>query len=48
MTLATSPQATKTLSKDYATSSGQTGVITSIGQIVDFRKMIAGHCAQLR
>ena len=36
VTLATSPQATKTLSKDYATSSGQTGVITSIGQIVDF------------
>lgn len=30
----------KTLSKDYATSSGQTGVITSIGQIVDFRSVI--------
>lgn len=40
VTLATSPQATKTLSKDYATSSGQTGVITSIGQIVDFRSVI--------
>lgn len=40
VTLATSPQATKTLSKDYATSSGQTGVITSIGQIVDFSSVI--------
>ena len=30
----------KTLPKDYATSSGQTGVITSIGQIVDFRSVI--------
>lgn len=38
--LATSPSKTKTLSKDYATSSGQTGVITSIGQIVDFRSVI--------
>lgn len=38
--LATSPSKTKTLSKDYATSSGQTGVITSIGQIVDFRSLI--------
>ncbi len=40
VTLATSPQATKILSKDYATSSGQTGVITSIGQIVDFSRVI--------
>lgn len=38
--LATSLSKTKTLSKDYATSSGQTGVITSIGQIVDFRSAI--------
>ena len=38
--LAASPSSTKTLSKDYATSSGQTGVITSIGQIVDFRSVI--------
>ena len=40
VTLATSSPVTKTLSKDYATSSGQTGVITSIGQIVDFRSVI--------
>lgn len=40
VTLAISPQATKTLSKDYAISSGQTGVITSIRQIVDFRSVI--------
>lgn len=40
VTLATSSSVTKTLSKDYATSSGQTGVITSIGQIVDFRSLI--------
>lgn len=40
VTLATSSPVTKTLSKDYATSSGQTGVITSIGQIVDFRNLI--------
>ena len=39
-TLATSPSKTKTLSKDYATSSGQTGIITSIGQIVDFSSVI--------
>lgn len=39
-TLATSSSVTKILSKDYATSSGQTGVITSIGQIVDFRSLI--------
>ena len=39
-TLATSSPATKTLSKDYATSSGQIGVITSIGQIVDFSTVI--------
>ena len=31
---------TKILSKDYATSSGQTGVIKSVGQIVDFSKVI--------
>lgn len=40
VTLATSPSKTKILSKDYATSSGQTGVITSIGQIVDFSSVI--------
>lgn len=40
MVFATSTSDTKTLSKDYATSSGQTGVITSVGQIVDFSKVI--------
>lgn len=40
MVFATSTSETKTLSKDYATSSGQTGVITSVGQIVDFSKVI--------
>ena len=37
---ATSSSETKILSKDYATSSGQTGVIKSVGQIVDFSKVI--------
>lgn len=32
--------ATMTLSKDFASSSGQTGVITSPGQIVDFSRII--------
>lgn len=38
--LVTAPSKTKILSKDYASSSGQTGVITSIGQIVDFTSVI--------
>lgn len=38
--LATSTSKTKILSKDYASSSGQTGTITSIGQIVDFTSVI--------
>lgn len=37
---ALSKTSTKTLSKDYATSTGQTGVINSIGQIVDFSSVI--------
>ena len=37
---ASSSSETKILSKDYATSSGQTGVIKSVGQIVDFSKVI--------
>lgn len=40
MVCATSSSKTKTLSKDYATSTGQTGVITSIGQNVDFSSYI--------
>lgn len=31
---------TKILTKDYATSTGQTGVINSVGQIVDFSSII--------
>ena len=38
--LAAALSATKTLTKDYATSSGQTGVITSPGQVVDFSSVI--------
>lgn len=37
---ATNPTATKVLSKDYASSTGQTGTIYSIGQNVDFSKVI--------
>lgn len=40
VTLAAAKSATKTLGKDYATSSGQTGTITSPGQIVDFSSVI--------
>lgn len=34
------PRAIQSLSKDFAVSSGQVGTIHSIGQIVDFRKII--------
>lgn len=37
---ASTSTSTKTLSKDYATSTGQTGAITSIGQNVDFSSII--------
>lgn len=37
---ATAPTETKVLSKDYATSTGQTGTIYSIGQNVDFSSVI--------
>lgn len=37
---ASTSTSTKTLSKDYATSTGQTGTITSIGQNVDFSSVI--------
>ena len=37
---AADPTASKVLSKDYATSTGQTGTIYSIGQNVDFSGVI--------
>lgn len=37
---ATTSLSTKVLSKDYATSTGQTGTITSVGQNVDFSSVI--------
>lgn len=37
---AATSKATKTIVKDFATSNGNTGAITSIGQVVDFSKVI--------